>query len=109
MVLGSSPRWPTIFFEIADVCHARWRFFYIKLLEKDVFVQQVDDFMSKLYAKTMELGGQISGEHGIGRGKIKYLAQAAGPTNIALMQGIKKVFDPKLLLNPGKVFTLPEA
>ena len=31
-------------------------------LEKDVFVQQVDDFMSKLYAKTMELGGQISGE-----------------------------------------------
>lgn len=78
-------------------------------LEKDVFVQQVDDFMSKLYAKTMELGGQISGEHGIGRGKIKYLAQAAGPTNIALMQGIKKVFDPKLLLNPGKVFTLPEA
>ena len=86
-------------------------------LEKDVFVQQVDDFMSKLYAKTMELGGQISGEHGIGRGKIKYLAQAAGPTNggaagfgsSALMQGIKKVFDPKLLLNPGKVFTLPEA
>ena len=78
-------------------------------LEKDVFVQQVDDFMSKLYAKTMELGGQISGEHGIGRGKIKYLAEAVGPTNIALMQGIKKVFDPKLLLNPGKVFTLPEA
>ena len=78
-------------------------------LEKNVFVQQVDDFMSKLYAKTMELGGQISGEHGIGRGKIKYLAEAVGPTNIALMQGIKKVFDPKLLLNPGKVFTLPEA
>ena len=74
-----------------------------------MFVQQVDDFMSKLYAKTMELGGQISGEHGIGRGKIKYLAEAVGPTNIALMQGIKKVFDPKLLLNPGKVFTLPEA
>ena len=78
-------------------------------LEKDEFVKQVDDFMSKLYAKTMELGGQISGEHGIGRGKVKYLAQAVGPTNIALMQGIKKVFDPKLLLNPGKVFTLPEA
>ena len=63
--------------------------------------------MTKLYAKTMELGGQISGEHGIGRGKIKYLAQAAGDTNIALMQGIKAVFDPKMILNPGKIFPMP--
>ena len=63
--------------------------------------------MTKLYAKTMELGGQISGEHGIGRGKIKYLARAAGDTNIALMQGIKAVFDPKMILNPGKIFPMP--
>ena len=63
--------------------------------------------MTKLYAKTMELGGQISGEHGIGRGKINYLAQAAGDTNIALMQGIKAVFDPKMILNPGKIFPMP--
>ena len=47
-------------------------------MEREEFLRQVDDFMTKLYAKTMELGGQISGEHGIGRGKIKYLAQAAG-------------------------------
>ena len=72
-------------------------------MEKDQFLAQVDDFMSKLYAKTMELGGQISGEHGIGMGKVKYLAQALGDTNMELMQGIKKVFDPKLILNPGKV------
>ena len=64
--------------------------------------------MTKLYAKTMALGGQISGEHGIGRGKIKYLAQAVGETNIALMRGIKQVFDPKMILNPGKIFSLPE-
>ena len=56
-----------------------------------------------VYAKTMELGGQISGEHGIGMGKVKYLAQAVGETNMELMRGIKKVFDPKLILNPGKV------
>ena len=72
-------------------------------MEKDEFLRQVDDFMSKLYAKTMELGGQISGEHGIGMGKVKYLAQAVGETNMELMRGIKKVFDPKLILNPGKV------
>ena len=72
-------------------------------MEKEEFLRQVDDFMSKLYAKTMELGGQISGEHGIGMGKVKYLAQALGETNMELMRGIKKVFDPKLILNPGKV------
>ena len=72
-------------------------------MEKDEFLRQVDDFMSKLYDKTMELGGQISGEHGIGMGKVKYLAQAVGETNMELMRGIKKVFDPKLILNPGKV------
>ena len=76
-------------------------------MEREEFLRQVDDFMTKLYAKTMELGGQISGEHGIGRGKIKYLAQAAGDTNIALMQGIKAVFDPKMILNPGKIFPMP--
>ena len=76
-------------------------------MEREEFLRQVDDFMTKLYAKTMELGGQIAGEHGIGRGKIKYLAQAAGDTNIALMQGIKAVFDPKMILNPGKIFPMP--
>ncbi|NCB29066.1 MAG: FAD-binding oxidoreductase [Clostridia bacterium] len=72
-------------------------------MEKDVFLDQVDRFMSEIYAKAMEFGGQISGEHGIGMGKVKYLAEAVGPVNVALMQGIKKVFDPKLILNPGKV------
>ena len=72
-------------------------------MDREEFLRQVDDFMGKLYAKTMELGGQISGEHGIGMGKVKYLAQAVGETNMELMRGIKKVFDPKMILNPGKV------
>ncbi len=72
-------------------------------MDREEFLRQVDDFMGKLYDKTMELGGQISGEHGIGMGKVKYLAQAVGETNMELMRGIKKVFDPKLILNPGKV------
>ena len=72
-------------------------------MDREEFLRQVDDFMGKLYAKTMELGGQISGEHGIGMGKVKYLAQAVGETNMEQMRGIKKVFDPKMILNPGKV------
>ena len=72
-------------------------------MELDEFKKQVDMFMSAIYKKAMELGGQISGEHGIGMGKVKYLAEAVGPVNMQLMQGIKKVFDPKMILNPGKV------
>lgn len=72
-------------------------------MEEGEFRKQVDEFLSAIYQKAMELGGQISGEHGIGYGKVKYLAEAVGPVNMALMQGIKKVFDPKMILNPGKV------
>ena len=72
-------------------------------MEMDAFVKQVDQFMRKLYAKTTELGGQISGEHGIGMGKVEYLAESVGPVNMRLMEEIKKVFDPKMILNPGKV------
>jgi len=56
-----------------------------------------------LYAKAREFGGQVSGEHGIGYAKRPYLFQQLGDNQIALMQGIKKVFDPKNILNPGKV------
>ncbi len=57
----------------------------------------------KMYAKAEELGGLVSGEHGIGFAKKEFLKKQYGETPIALMQGIKKVFDEKNILNPGKV------
>jgi glycolate oxidase len=72
-------------------------------METDAFNKQVEQFFHEIYQKAMELGGQISGEHGIGLGKVKFLEEAVGTTNIELMRGIKKVFDPKMILNPGKV------
>jgi len=76
-------------------------------LGPEEFARQVDSFMRRLYAKTVELEGQISGEHGIGLGKIRYLEQAAGPVNMRLMRSIKDAFDPKHILNPGKVCAAP--
>ena len=61
------------------------------------------DCFDKMYQKAVELGGLVSGEHGIGYAKKDYLRRQYGPTPIALMQGIKKVFDEKNILNPGKV------
>lgn len=72
-------------------------------MELDEFKRQVADFMEKAYAHATELGGLISGEHGIGFGKMDYLAQMVGPVNMRLMKGIKEVFDPNMILNPGKV------
>ena len=57
----------------------------------------------RMYEKAVELGGLVSGEHGIGYAKKEFLKRQYGQTPIALMQGIKQVFDPKNILNPGKV------
>ena len=57
----------------------------------------------RMYEKATELGGLVSGEHGIGFAKKEFLRRQYGETPIALMQGIKQVFDPKNILNPGKV------
>ena len=57
----------------------------------------------RMYKKSVELGGLVSGEHGIGFAKKEYIRRQYGETPIALMQGIKQVFDPKQILNPGKV------
>jgi len=59
--------------------------------------------MEQLYVSSSQIGGQISGEHGIGHAKSKYLSDSLGTPLIRLMQGIKQVFDPQNILNPGKI------
>lgn len=72
-------------------------------MEEEAFKRQVAEFMDVIYKKASECGGLISGEHGIGYGKMGYLAAFAGETSMRLMKGIKEVFDPKMILNPGKI------
>lgn len=63
----------------------------------------VNTVMDSLYEKARELHGMVSGEHGIGHAKKGYLKEALDPVVLQLMKGIKKVFDPKRIMNPGKV------
>ena len=72
-------------------------------LPEDVWEQRLSKAFDLLYAKAREFGGQVSGEHGIGYAKKRYLAEQLGPRQIELMQAVKKAFDPKEILNPGKV------
>lgn len=62
-----------------------------------------DLFMTRLYDRAHALGGQVSGEHGIGHAKAVYLRALLGDTQVHLMRSIKQTFDPKGILNPGKV------
>lgn len=57
----------------------------------------------RMYEKAEEMGGLVSGEHGIGYAKKKYLKSQYGSAQIELMKGIKMAFDPKNILNPGKI------
>ena len=57
----------------------------------------------RMYEKAEELGGLVSGEHGIGYAKKEFLRRTYGEEILSLMRGIKQVFDPKNILNPGKV------
>ncbi len=59
------------------------------------------------YERTIELGGLISGEHGIGILRKRFLSMTLSPEHIELMKRIKQAFDPHHLMNPGKV--LPDA
>ncbi len=66
--------------------------------------QRAQKAVDALFSSTLALGGTITGEHGVGITKLKYLPKEVGETQIELMKGIKKVFDPKGILNPGKIF-----
>ncbi|MDT3843036.1 MAG: FAD-binding oxidoreductase [Bacillota bacterium] len=65
------------------------------------------DCLTELYALSKELGGQMSGEHGTGNGRIEYLEEFVGSRMIRLYQSVKAAFDPNLILNPGKMIRLP--
>ncbi|GAA2014306.1 glycolate oxidase subunit GlcD [Catenulispora yoronensis] len=56
-----------------------------------------------VFAVAVELGGTITGEHGVGAAKLPYLAAQLGGAQVALQARIKRAFDPKGILNPGKL------
>ena len=60
--------------------------------------------LDAIVTRTLELGGTITGEHGVGLAKKAWLRQQMGEGSYALMRQVKQAIDPKGLLNPGKIF-----
>ena len=72
-------------------------------MEDQAWAKALEQVKDRLYAAARNLGGEVSGEHGIGHAKREFLRESLGETQMALMRGIKSVFDPAGILNPGKV------
>ncbi len=72
-------------------------------LDFEEFWRRNEILMAKCYTECKNIGGQVSGEHGIGHAKKQYLEESVGEVPFRLMQAIKDVFDPNGILNPGKV------
>ena len=68
-------------------------------------MERVEKAVDELFDMTLKLGGTLSGEHGIGITKAKYLEQELGKSGVELTKKIKSAFDPDQIVNPGKIFT----
>lgn len=75
---------------------------HLAVMCKDPVVRK--QLLTDIFALAMELGGAISGEHGLGRAKAPYFLRLEDPTKVALLRRIKDSFDPAGILNPGVVF-----
>ncbi|WP_319413422.1 FAD-linked oxidase C-terminal domain-containing protein [uncultured Cohaesibacter sp.] len=79
--------------------------FHVQLLldpENPEEHEKADAFLERLAQRAIAMGGTCTGEHGVGQGKMKYMKQEFGPA-LAYMIAIKQAFDPKNILNPGKI------
>ncbi len=68
--------------------------------------KRIDRAQRDLYRETIDLGGKITAEHGIGLLRKPFLSMNLDTCQIELLKGLKRAFDPKNILNPGKIFDL---
>ncbi len=73
--------------------------------EKDAEeIHRVELAFQEIVTETVRRKGTITGEHGVGLAKKKYLPESVGGLNVEIMRNLKRLFDPNLILNPGKMF-----
>jgi glycolate oxidase len=76
---------------------------FTDIKDKEQFAK-AQDTMAQIFEAAMDLGGVLSGEHGIGLEKQRFLKKAMDPVAIEIMKGIKRIVDPHNILNPGKIW-----
>lgn len=66
-------------------------------------MKKVEQAVEEIFKVALELGGTLSGEHGIGIAKAKFMEWEFGPAGMEVLRNVKKAFDPNNILNPGKL------
>src|SRR5271170_1148726 len=69
-------------------------------------VTRAEGLLERLVERALAMDGTCTGEHGVGQGKMKYLAAEHGDTALAVMRAVKQALDPQNIMNPGKIITL---
>ncbi len=88
---------------VANFGHAGDGNIHVNVLPQQEPLDKATWAVEAIFRKTVELGGRISGEHGIGTSKKDYMTMNLEPSALNLMQTIKKAVDPQNILNPGKM------
>lgn len=97
-------------YNFKSVCygHAGDGNLHVNIIKEDMSDEDWNNTLSKgireIFELTVSLKGTLSGEHGIGYVQKNYMDIAFSPIELGLMKGIKQLFDPKNILNPGKIF-----
>lgn len=95
--------------ELEVICfgHAGDGNLHVNLLRGDLsgaqWSERRDRAEDELFAAVVEMGGSITGEHGVGYTQRRFLPLAVDPATLEVMRSVKRAFDPKGLLNPGKI------
>lgn len=66
-------------------------------------ITRAEHAFTDIFTTAVELGGTITGEHGVGAAKLPYLSAQLGPDQVSLLRRVKNAFDPAGILNPGKL------
>lgn len=89
---------------VATYGHAGDGNLHVNVLFDESSAERADKAIHEVMVATIELEGTISGEHGIGLTKREFITLEQAPEVIELQRSLKKTFDPKNILNPGKIF-----
>lgn len=94
-------------FRLFCLAHAGDGNLHFQILKCDMsdeeWEKQLKEFRATAYKYVYGMGGRLSGEHGIGFKRLKYMEEYTEPTELEVMKEIKRALDPNWILNPGKV------
>ena len=76
---------------------------HVRIISNRKKIKILDEISKTYFEQIIELGGTITGEHGDGIARSRFIKNQYGPTNYQLFKKIKEFFDPEEILNPGKI------